>query len=87
MTPSHSVDLKMSKITAEGSFKYLTDKKVSIFSCVIFFGIFIFQDHRTVDLASLHYMSQTKTETVNGDLARRVLEFYISIGYDVKKNK
>ena len=38
-----------------------------------------------MDLASLHYMSQTKTETVNGDLARRVLEFYISIGYDVKK--
>ena len=27
-----------------------------------------------MDMASLHYMSQTKTETLNGDLARRVLE-------------
>merc|ERR1712088_898848 len=48
-----SVDLKMAKITAEGSFSYLTDRR----------------DHRQVDFASLHYMSQTKTETVNGDLA------------------
>ena len=30
LTPSLSVDLKMAKITAEGSFKYLTDKKVLI---------------------------------------------------------
>ena len=70
----------MAKITAEGSFKYLTDKKVFIFICVILYEFFkiiiIFQDHKQVDFASLHYMSQTKTETLNGDLARRVSGFY-----------
>ena len=35
----------------------------------------IFQDHKQADFASLHFMSETKTETLNGDLARRVRMF------------
>ena len=68
----------MAKITAEGSFSYLTDKKVFIY-LDLFVGFYMhlhkinFQDHKQVDMASLHYMSQTKTETLNGDLARKVL--------------
>ena len=76
MTPFSSVDLKMAKITAEGSFKYLTDKKVILsIRVILHMDIYeiLFQAHSQVDLASLHYMSQTKTETLNGDLARRVL--------------
>ena len=39
-----------------------------------FYGNFhkiIFQDRKQADFASLHFMSETKTETLNGDLARR----------------
>ena len=74
---SVTVDLKMSKITAEGSFKYLTDTKVLNIDICIYLNLrnfcqIIFQNHNQVDIASLHYMSQTKTKTLNGDLARRV---------------
>ena len=32
----------------------------------------IFQDYTEVDMAALHYESETKTETLNGDLVKKV---------------
>ena len=67
--------LRMAKIVAEGSFKYLTDKLVIIylFYFVRFYSsLNFFQDYTKKDVAELHYESKTKTETLSGDLARRV---------------
>ena len=72
----------MAKIVAEGSFKYLTDKLVIIylFYFVRFYSsLNFFQDYTKKDVAELHYESKTKTETLSGDLARRVSWFWLWI--------
>ena len=36
------------------------------------------QDFTRVDVAALHYLSETKTETLSGDIAKRVSRFHDS---------
>ena len=67
---SISVDLRSAKIKAEGSYKYLSQKEVRAnrYFLYIFQLYFLFQEWGSATLGVLHYISETKTETLDPDM-------------------
>jgi len=69
---SVSVLLSIGKVEASGSFNYLKEKKVTLqFTKILkYCQDFIWKDFEFADIAVLHYLSETRTDTLNVDILR-----------------